>query len=300
MSKFNKLKYIAAALPCLLMGMAHAGNVSEFEPNNPIAGPQHLVSAVNTSVQSFLGNNGSDDLDYYMFYANAGDVLTIDIDNGYGDAASVDTMIYLMDSSTSHTVLRFDDDATSLDSGSTSNLDARIDNFVAPSSGYYIVAVTNYPRYLTPRTDGTIFVNNPLATRQGDYTVVVSGATPTTMQIAILIKPGNNNIAPINPLSHGKIPVAILGGPGFDTKDINVKSLTFGSSGGEASLSKCNSQRVDLNGDGRPDLLCHFNNQAAHFKVTDAEATLRGETNAGVQFEGTGFMKVVPMKGGAH
>lgn len=296
MSKYTKLKYFTAVLPCLLIGMAHARNIPEFEPNNPVTAPQQLVSAVNTSVVAFLGNNGSDDLDYYRFYANAGDVLTIDIDNGWGGTQPVDTMIYLFGTDAKHTQLRFNDDNATLDDGSTDVRDSRIDNFVAPSSGYYIVAVTNYPRYLQSQDDGTIYVFNAGYARQGDYTVVVSGAAPAVKEISILIKPGNNSIAPINPKSHGKIPVAILGGPGFDTKKIDIQSLTFGSTGDENSLSKCNPQRVDLNADGIPDLLCHFDNQAAQFKPTDAEATLRGKFD-GIEFEGTGYMKVVPMKG---
>jgi hypothetical protein len=297
MSNQTKLKYLFAVLPCLLMGIAHAGNVvSEFEPNNPIASPQHLVAPADVAVPAFLGNAGTDDLDYYMFYANAGDVVTVDIDNGWGGGGSqnVDTMIAIFDNTSAHSILRFDDDA-SLDPGSTSTLDSRIDNFVVPASGFYIVGVTNYPRYFM--SGGGVMSG---VARQGDYTLTISGVTTSTKQIAILIKPGNNYTAPINPRSHGKIPVAILGGPDFDTSSIDTKTLTFGSNGDEASLSKCNSERVDLNNDGRLDLLCHFNNQDAHFKLTDAEGTLRGQTFNGTQFEGKGYLKVIPMKGGVH
>lgn len=299
MIKSFKLKYLAALLPCLVMGTAQAASpIPEFEPNNPIAEPQHLVSVVNTSVHAFLGNAGPDDLDYYTFYANAGDVLTIDIDHGIGGTQSVDTVIAVFDSTSEHIILRASDDldvTQNLDEGSTSRSDARIDNFVAPVSGYYVVGVSNWPRLF--RNGGS--VDNPYSPRQGDYTLVVSGATPAVKQIAILIKPGNEYIAPINPRSHGKIPVAILGGPDFNAISIDTRSLTFGSTGNEDSLSKCNPQLVDLNKDGRLDLLCHFNNQDAQFKLTDAEATLRGQTFDGMQFEGTGFMKVVPVKGGA-
>lgn len=296
MSKHTKLKGLVAALPCLLMGVAHAGNVPEFEPNNPIASPMHLVAPANTSVQAVLGNGGTDDLDYYTFYANAGDVLTVDIDNGIGGAQSVDTVLAIFDTTPSHTMLRFNDDASSLDPGSVSNLDSRIDNFVVPASGYYIVGVSNYPRYFMNGGD----VMNSTAAQQGDYTLVITGVTASVKQVAILVKPGNNFTAPINPRSHGTIPVAVLGGPDFDTSSINTKTLTFGSSGDEASLSKCNPQRVDLNGDGRLDLLCHFDNQSANFKLTDAEGKLHGETFDGTRFEGTGYLKVIPEKGGMH
>lgn len=297
MNKSFKLKYLAALLPCFLMGTAQAGsNIPEFEPNNPIAEPQHLVSAVNTSVQAYLGNAGTDDLDYYTFYANAGDVLTIDIDHGMGGTQSVDTIIAVFDTTANHTILRQDDDATSLDEGSISTYDSRIDNFVAPTSGYYIVGVSNYPRSF--QSGGSVML--PSSTRQGDYTLVVSGASPTVKQISILIKPGNEYITPINPRSRGKIPVAILGGPEFNVSSIDTSTLTFGSRGDEDSLSKCNSNLIDLNDDGRPDMLCHFNNQDAQFKASDEEATLHGRTTGGVEFEGTGFMKVIPAKAGGH
>jgi len=297
MNKSFKLKYLAALFPFLLMGTALADNIiPEFEPNNPIAEPQHLVSAVNTSVQAFLGNAGPDDLDYYTFYANAGDVLTIDIDNGIGGIQSVDTAIAVFDSTPEHIMLRADDDAPNLDEGSTSTYDSRIDNFVAPVSGYYIVGVSNYPRYF--QDGGSVMTTS--GARQGDYTLVISGASPSVKNIAILIKPGSHYTAPINPRSRGKIPVAILGGPDFNTSSIDTRTLTFGSTGDEASLSKCNPQLVDLNNDGRLDMLCHFNNQDAQFKLSDIEATLHGRTLDGTQFEGTGAMKVIPVKGGGN
>jgi len=300
MKKPSVLNCLVALLPCLLMGTANAGNlVSEFEPNNPIETPQHLVSASDVSVQAYLGNNGNDDVDYYTFYANAGDVFTIDIDNGIGGppSESTDTLIAVMDAN--YNILRWNDDMDAklpLDEGSISYYDSYIDNFTATVSGYYIVGVSNYPRRFT--TGGSVF--SATAVDQGSYTLVVTRAMPAVKQIAILIKPGNNYIAPINPRSRGKIPVAVLGGPDFNVSSIDTKSLTFGSVGDEPSLSKCNPQLVDLNGDGKLDLLCHFDNQAAQFKPTDAEATLRGQTLDGMRFEGTGFMKVVPEKGAAH
>lgn len=297
MCEHTKLKYLVAAVSCLLMGIAQADNVvTEFEPNNPIASPAQLPAPANVSVEAMLGNAGPDDLDYYTFYANAGDVLTVDIDNGIGGAQSVDTLIAIFDSSDSHSILRLNDDATSLDPGSISTRDSRIDDFVVPVSGFYIVGVSNFPRYFM--NGGGVM--NTSAAHYGDYTLVISGVSAVIKQVAIVIKPGNNNIAPINPRSHGKIPVAILGGPGFDTASIDTTTLTFGSSGDENSLSKCNPQPVDLNGDGRPDLLCHFNTRAAGFKPTDAEGKLHGSTTDGSRFEGAGYLKVVPVKGGVH
>lgn len=294
MSKFSMKRLLVSVVSCLMISSVHAGNTtSEQEPNNPIASPNKVANPSNETVQAYLGNAGANDLDYFTFYAKAGDVVTADIDHGIGGQKSVDTVMAIFDTTPNHTMLRFDDDAPTLDSGSVSRLDARIDNFVAPVSGYYIVGVSNYPRYFM-NGGGVI---NSMYPAQGDYDLVISGASESVKQIAILIKPGNNNIAPLNPRSHGKIPVAILGGPDFDVKTIDTKTLTFGSSGTEASLSKCNSEPVDLNNDGRPDLLCHFDTQKALFKLTDAEGKLEGSTKKGEKFAGAGYLKVIPMKG---
>lgn len=288
---------IMIVIPCLITGVAQATNtITELEPNNPISSAEQLTSPADVSINAFLGNNGLNDLDYYTFYANAGDVITVDIDNGIGGEQSVDTMLAIFDSTSAHNILRFDDDTTTIDPGSISRLDARIDDFVAPSSGFYIVGVSSYPRYFM--NGGGVM--NAAYPSQGDYTLVISGVTASVKQVPIIIKPGNNNVAPVNPRSHGKIPVAILSEPGFDPMTINTSTLTFGSSGYEASLSKCNPEGVDLNGDGRLDLLCHFSTEKAGFKLTDAEGTVRGETNDGMRFKGIGYLKVVPMKGEIH
>lgn len=294
MSIRTTIKLLLAAVTCLLLGVARAGDVtSEVEPNDPITAPEQLSVPSEVSVPAFLGNNGADDLDYYTFYANAGDVVTIDIDNGVGGTQSVDTMIAVFDSGPNHDILRFDDDAPTLDPGSTSTLDSRIDDFVVPTTGYYIVGVSNYPRYFT---NGGAVINTAYA-RHGDYTLVISGVTNPIKQIAIEIKPGSKDIAPVNPNSRGKIPVAILGGPDFNALAVDPKTLTFGSTGHEHSLAKCNWTGADVNRDGRVDLICHFYTQAAQFKPTDAEAKIHGKTMDGVEFEGTGFLKVVPAKG---
>ena len=44
---------------------------------------------------------------------------------------------------------------------------------------------------------------------------------------------------------------------------MNTGSLTFGHSGDEKSLAFCDPGGQDVNGDGLPDLVCHFDNQLA-------------------------------------
>lgn len=290
-------RLLIGAAACLI-GTAQAAEttINEVEVNHPIDTPQALRIPGAATVPGALGNGGSDDLDYFAFSATAGDVLTIDIDNGIGGEQSVDTVLAVFDSGPDYEMLRFNDDASSVDEGSESRFDSRIDNFVVPTTGRYIVGVSNYPRYFT---DGGS-VRHEDYSEQGDYSLVISGITPQMKQIAIKIRPGKGKIKPINPKSRGNIPVVILGGSDFSPLNIDTRTLTFGSTGEENSLVKCNRRGSDLNQDGHLDRICHFDNQKAGFKMTDAEATVRGQTRDGVAFEGTGFLKVVPAAKAQH
>ena len=82
----------------------------------------------------------------------------------------------------------------------------------------------------------------------------------------------------------------------FDARAVDPESLTFGASGNEASLTRCNLSGEDVNGDGRVDVVCHFENQAAGFARGNLEGILKGRTAAGRLFEGRGLLKVVPAK----
>ena len=80
-------------------------------------------------------------------------------------------------------------------------------------------------------------------------------------EVSVDIKPGSDT-NPINPNSNGNIPVAILSNPDYDALSmVDVTSLTFGRSGNEESLAFCNENGEDVNGDGLPDLVCHFDTQ---------------------------------------
>ncbi len=274
------------------IGIADAGDISELEPNHPIEKAQLLALPTGTlAIDGELGNGGSNDLDFFSFQGQAGDVVTLDIDGGVGGARSVDTVIAVFGPAPEYRVLRMNDDAP-LDEGSISTSDSRIDNFVLPATGRYTVGVSNYPRYFM---NGGL-VQYPTYVGTGDYTLVVSGVTPAIKQVSIEVKPGNDGLAPINPKSRGKIPVAILGAPDFDALTIDPATLTFGPTGAEKSLAKCNWTGEDVNADGRVDRVCHFENQKAGFQPGDLEGILRGKTAGGVAFEGRAWLKIVPQK----
>jgi probable HAF family extracellular repeat protein len=120
--------------------------------------------------------------------------------------------------------------------------------------------------------------------------------TPISEPIPIDIKPGSDPNS-INPKSNGKISVAILSTNEFNAPDqIDVDSLTFGSTGDEASLAFCNRKGEDINGDGLKDLVCHFYTQDTGFKCGDTEGVLKGETIDGRSIEGIDSVRINPCK----
>lgn len=278
--------------------------------NDPLSKAQKIeIPSGSVSVSALLGLDAStdaiaNDTDFYRFYGLEGDVVTIDIDGGVGGGRGtrdVDTTIAVFRDVTGFPILRLNDDvlaqnydAKTLDEGSTSTRDARLDNVRLPASGYYIVGVTNAPRSFA---NGGIVKGN--WKENGDYTLIITGVTPDVQQINIEIKPGNDEFAPINPKAKGKIPVALLSSTEFNAMNVKTESLTFGATGNENSMSHCGGNGEDVNGDGRLDLVCHFDNQQAGFAVGDLEGVLRGKMTWGSRIEGRGILKVVPEKRGS-
>ena len=133
------------------------------------------------------------------------------------------------------------------------------------------------------------------------------------LPIDIDIKPGSDPNS-INRKSKGRIPVAILSAsstpliigatstPPFIAPDeVDRSSLTFGRTGDEESLASLgygapNCSVEDVNGDGLPDLVCHFNTQEAGFQKGDTEGILRGRTFDGLLIEGRDAVRIVPTK----
>lgn len=116
----------------------------------------------------------------------------------------------------------------------------------------------------------------------------------TSITVAIDIKPGEDPSS-INPKSHGKIPVAILSRSTFDaTTQVDRTSLTFGHTGDEQSLAFCNPGGEDVNGDGLPDLVCHFSIQRTGFQTGDTVGVLKGKTVAGTPIMGMDSIRIVP------
>jgi len=286
--------------------------IDEVEFNHPIPSAQLLTFTSDATggkgsatVSGVIGKPASADaaeldVDFYKFYAREGDVVTIDIDGGIkssGGERSVDTILTLFGPGPAYPVLIWNDDVPMwqpIDAGSISRLDARLDNVRLQTSGIYTVGVSGYPARLN---DGGAYADTRLLTNSnGAYTLIISGVSPNVQQINIEIKPGSGTHAPINPKAKGTIPVALLSSAEFNAMNVDVKSLTFGATGGEASFSRCGKDGEDINGDGRLDRVCHFENQLAGFDLDDSTGIVKGRTNGGTMFEGRGMLKVVPVK----
>jgi hypothetical protein len=302
---------------------AAAQAVDEVEPNYPMTSAQPLsfgpevfdaVTSTTTAVATVNAFMGDGDADVFSFSAIAGDVVTMDIDGGYkSGAGSVDTYMSLhRPASLNYAVKEYDDDAA-LDPGSLGTEDSYIPNASIDADGVYYVSVAGYPNKVS---DGGLFNGGP-GNATGTYTLIVTlvrkasapadtGSTPgptpdpQVQTIGIDIKPGLRVISRINPRSRGEIPVALLSSGTFDATTVDVSSLKFGHSGDEQSLKRCLKRGIDVNRDGKPDLLCFFENQQAGFEPSDEQATLKGMTAERTPFEGTGTLKVIPEKRRGH
>jgi probable HAF family extracellular repeat protein len=117
---------------------------------------------------------------------------------------------------------------------------------------------------------------------------------PRETAVAIDIKPGSGTNS-INPQSNGRIAVAILSSADFDAGvQTDSSSLTFGRTGNEASLTSCSPIPVDVNFDGRNDLVCHFATRLTGFVRGVTRGMLRGMTIDGATIAGADSIQLVP------
>ena len=99
----------------------------------------------------FLQNiDPPEDVDFFRVDLRGGDRVLFDIDDGYdaADGDFLDTILTVF--SQNGDVVAFNDDSL-VDPGSTSGLDSFID-FVAPTDGSYLVAVSSFPNFFNTET----------------------------------------------------------------------------------------------------------------------------------------------------
>ena len=246
-----------------------------------------------------LGTDVQDlDVDFYVFEGRAGDLVTIDIDNGmkvrFSGLRNVDTIVALFGPG-GRRLIENNDAALPLDAGSVHQFDARIDNYKLPENGRYVVGVSSNPRNFLD--DGVLASNTLGRDANGTYTLLISGVTPSLLRIDVEVRPGTPDAgAPLNAKSRGNTPVALLSSPEFDPAEVDQQTLRFGARGDEASFLRCHKGFADANADGKPDLLCHFDTQAAGFRTGDVAGIVTGRLKDGRRFEGRDALKLVPVK----
>lgn len=300
----------------LITPMAFAVETSEIDGGNTITDSQSLNEGDEMTVRQAIMeklNGGSvvaTDVDFYSFYGTAGDEVVITVENGLGGTDGVQIYLALYRPASDGYAMEILDNGTSYVEPVIANDSLGNSGWVLQRTGIYTVGAVSYPRSFSGDA-GNVYDPNWGASTQsaGDYDLRVTfmnrvppeeptppeePAPVEAMPVEIAIKPNNNDKwAHINPKSRGKLPVAILSTPGFNAvTEIDISSLSFGSSGHENSLYKCHKGK-DVNGDGRLDLFCHFNNQAANFKRDDVVGTLMGSLKDGTQIKGMAPLKVL-------
>jgi hypothetical protein len=133
---------------------------------------------------------------------------------------------------------------------------------------------------------------NPFARVSGGR-IDIGAFESTVMEVAIDIRPGDSTNS-INLASKGTVPVAILSSDSLDAALVDPTTLTL--AGAAVALHKNGTPRSsleDVNGDGRPDLLLHFETQALQLTAGDTQAALAGKLFNGQRIRGSDAVRIV-------
>ena len=164
---------------------------------------------------------------------------------------------------------------------------------IGPNKGHFLISFNTFGA-------GNTFKGNPNGTgtwAPGTIAALaaVNGTPVVTFGVDISIKPNATPPVPITANIPGTIPVAVLSTPRFNAvTSVDASSLTFGRTGTERSLAFCNTGGEDVNGDGLPDLVCHFRTRSAGFQPGDTLGILMGKTILRLPIIGQEAIQIVP------
>ncbi len=106
--------------------------------------------------------------------------------------------------------------------------------------------------------------------------------------VSIDIKPGSFPNA-INRESNGKTPVALLGSGTFDVATVNRATVKFA----DTPVLDIGGALEDINKDGYPDIVFHFDTQSLNLPVGTTSACLIGTASSGTKFKGCDSVKLL-------
>lgn len=172
---------------------------------------------------------------------------------------------------------------------------------VTLDSGAVLVASDNYgvPLLATNANSSVAAINlfpTGFSKSPGVFPALANACSVVSViNVDVDIKPGSDENS-INLSSNGSVPVAIFGSDSFDVNDIDTSSLSFADAGvkvvGKKNHELCSID--DVNGDGIPDLVCHFVTiDLAALDGTSSEATIKGTLMNGKEFRGVDTVNIV-------
>lgn len=178
--------------------------------------------------------------------------------------------------------------------------------YIESGAAAEVVVRGAFPEDAEIDTDGILAVEVKGSGGNADNTAVVHLQVEGSkvQEVSIDILPGNDQ-NPLNLGAGGVTPVAILGASrsarhdyDFDVETIDFTTLRLSGASARASGKSGRTGTVkDINRDGVPDLLVHFEIGELEVDASTRELTLEGETTDGKAFGGVDGVELVPERG---
>jgi hypothetical protein len=174
-------------------------------------------------------------------------------------------------------------------------------NYQIPGTPLFLYRIDPATGNLVPETDS---LDRPVVGRvdpgglSATFTGVIHLSTIVAFErkaiaVTIDIKPGETpNV--INAKSTGTIPVAVFSSASFDATQIDPATVTL--SGASVARNNQGAWQVsvsDVNGDGLPDMVLHFETDQLLLGPADTAAVVEGQTLGGNTFRGTDSVLVI-------